>query len=135
MAKVLIGGFVAGLVMNAIDFVVNVPWLGEQWLAAIQARGVDPKNVPLGGAGWVYVDFIGGIFIVWFYAAIRPRFGAGPKTAVIAGLAVWFICHIIFSSYWFMGMLDGGLVFASSMGAIVAAVAAAFAGCAMYKEA
>lgn len=22
-----------------------------------------------------------GIFIVWLYAAIRPRYGAGPKTA------------------------------------------------------
>ncbi|HSE60477.1 MAG TPA: hypothetical protein VLA99_17380 [Nitrospiraceae bacterium] len=26
---------------------------------------------------------------LWLYAAIRPRFGAGPKTALYAGLGVW----------------------------------------------
>jgi hypothetical protein len=28
---------------------------------------------------------------VALYAAIRPRFGAGAKTAVLAALAVWFL--------------------------------------------
>ena len=32
-----------------------------------------------------------GILMTWWYAAIRPRFGAGPKTAAIAGFAVWLI--------------------------------------------
>jgi len=29
--------------------------------------------------------------MTWWYAAIRPRFGPGPTTAAIAGLAVWLI--------------------------------------------
>jgi hypothetical protein len=29
--------------------------------------------------------------MTWWYAAIRPRFGAGPKIAAIAGLAVCLI--------------------------------------------
>src|SRR5207249_3963498 len=33
--------------------------------------------------------FLVGIFAVWLYAAIRPRYGAGPKTALCAGAAVW----------------------------------------------
>ena len=36
-----------------------------------------------------------GIFAVWLYAAIRPRYGAGPKTAACAGSAVWFVHHIM----------------------------------------
>jgi hypothetical protein len=28
--------------------------------------------------------FLTGIFAVWLYAAIRPRYGAGPKTAITA---------------------------------------------------
>ena len=27
--------------------------------------------------------------MTWWYAAMRPLFGPGPKTAAIAGLAVW----------------------------------------------
>lgn len=41
-------------------------------------------------AVFVLWGFGAGIFAVWFYAAIRPRYGAGPKTALCAGLAVWF---------------------------------------------
>jgi hypothetical protein len=35
--------------------------------------------------------FVQGITTLWLYAAIRPRFGPGPKTAAIAGFAVWFL--------------------------------------------
>jgi hypothetical protein len=31
--------------------------------------------------------FIAAILIIWLYAAIRPRYGAGPKTAFLAGFA------------------------------------------------
>jgi hypothetical protein len=34
--------------------------------------------------------FLGTLMTFW-YAAIRPRFGPGPITAVIAGLAVWLV--------------------------------------------
>ena len=135
MGKVIIGGLVAGLVLNIIDFVINVPMLGDKWLAETQARGVDPNNVPLGGMGWVIVDFLGGIFIVWLYASIRPRFGQGPKTALIAGLATWAICHLMFAAFWFMGLYSAGLIFESSLGALVSSCVAALAGCSMYKEA
>lgn len=32
---------------------------------------------------------VGGIMSVWLYAAIRPRYGPGPKTAVIVGIAMF----------------------------------------------
>ena len=35
-----------------------------------------------------------GIVIVLGYAAIRPRFGAGAKTAIIAALFAWFGCYV-----------------------------------------
>ena len=46
-------------------------------------------------AASIVIDFLIGIFIIWLYAAIRPRYGAGPETAIITGLAVWFICLLI----------------------------------------
>ena len=30
-----------------------------------------------------------GLIAIWLYSAIRPRFGAGPLTAIITGIAVW----------------------------------------------
>jgi hypothetical protein len=134
MRRVITGGLVAGLILNIIDVFVNVSLLGEQWIAGSLARGTDPKSVPLGGAGWVIVDFIAGVFLVWLYAAIRPRYGPGPKTALVAGFAMWFIAHAILASFWFMGVFPPGLIAAASLGALVSSLVAAVAGCAIYKE-
>jgi len=41
------------------------------------------------------LDFVYGVGLLWVYAAIRPRFGAGVKTAVIAGAAVWFFVSLL----------------------------------------
>ncbi len=39
--------------------------------------------------------FLVGIFAIWLYAAIRPRYGAGPKTAACAGAAVWGLGYLL----------------------------------------
>src|ERR1700756_2720951 len=90
-SRVLVGGLVAGVVLNVVDYLVFGVWLMKDFAAAMQALG---KQGAMGGGmiGWfVFLDFIYGITMVWLYAAIRPRFGAGAKTGVIAGLAVWFL--------------------------------------------
>jgi len=38
-----------------------------------------------------------GIFAVWLYAPIRPRYGTGPKTALCAGAAVWGLGYLLAS--------------------------------------
>ena len=55
--------------------------------AAVRALGREVG----GGALLMFLawGFLVGIFAVWLYAAIRPRYGAGPKTALCAGAAVW----------------------------------------------
>jgi heme A synthase len=35
-----------------------------------------------------------GILAVWVYAAVRPRFGAGPKTALRTGLMLWLLVYV-----------------------------------------
>ena len=41
------------------------------------------------------MGFLSGIALVWLYAAIRPRYGAGPRTAVCAGAAIWFLSYAL----------------------------------------
>jgi hypothetical protein len=70
-------------------------WLRPDFAATMQALGKSPSAmdslVPL----FVVVDFVYGIGLVWLYAAIRPRYGAGVKTAVIAGVAVWVFISLL----------------------------------------
>jgi hypothetical protein len=82
------------------------------------------------------LGLVSGIVMVWLYAAMRPRYGAGPKTAVLAGLAVWVVGALV-PNVGFMsiaGLFPANLTLMTTAGGIVEAVAAALAGCALYKE-
>ena len=87
--RVLLGGFVAGVVMNIGEYLLNDKVLGAQMKTYFtQHNFPQPGGKAIGIA--VVMVFILGFVMVLGYAAIRPRFGPGPKTAIIAGLFAWF---------------------------------------------
>jgi hypothetical protein len=100
IGKLLVGGLIAGAVISVGDVllygvVVKAPMaVAMQRLPPMTSAWRDAE-VPW----FVFLDFIAGIFLVWLYAAIRPRFGAGFRTALIAGFAGWFfaglLCNLI----------------------------------------
>ncbi len=94
LQKVVVGGLVAGVVLNVFDFLVYGVWLKNDMNAAMAAlnKPAITSNMIL---WFVFLDFLYGIWLVWLYAAIRPRFGAGPKTAVTAGVAMWVLFGLL----------------------------------------
>jgi hypothetical protein len=135
--RVITGGLAAGLVMNVIDGLTNGLILGERWRIGTDALNPDliSKMGMSGTLGWVIVDFILGILTVWVYAAIRPRFGAGPRTALTAALVIWLAVHAAYASYAFMGLYPWSLIVASSIGGLIAALAGGYVGAMLYREA
>ena len=132
--RVILGGLLTGLIINIGEFVLNEPILGEQWASAMAAL----NQPPVGGgaiAAFVVGGFLLGIATIWLYASIRPRFGPGPKTAVCAGLFVWFFVYL----YTNIGMMGTGLF---PMNLLITAVIwglleipiATMAGAWLYKE-
>ena len=83
LARVLVGGFIAGLIINASEFVLNVMVIEEQMNAAMAALN-QPPIAPSMIIWFVLFSFGFGFILVWTYAAIRPRFGAGLTTAICA---------------------------------------------------
>jgi hypothetical protein len=102
-SRVVLGGIVAGVVWGTLYAPVHP-------LVEVHdsiGRPVLPIT-PFTGATLVMRvlvvvnGFVQGITTVCLYAAIRPRFGPGPKTAVIAGCAVWFLVswvHITWAAF------------------------------------
>ena len=88
--RVLLGGLAAGLILNIGEYLLNDKVLATQMAEMFRRCGF-----PKPGTNFiviaVVITFVLGIVIVWGYAAIRPRFGPGPKTAIIAGLFAWFL--------------------------------------------
>jgi len=87
--RVLLGGFVAGLLMNVGEWLLNDKVLGSQMKEYFSQHNF-PMPAGKAIAIAVVMVFVTGVVMILGYAAIRPRFGAGPKTAIIAGLFAWF---------------------------------------------
>jgi hypothetical protein len=132
--RVILGGIVAGIVINVLEYLVHEVLLKARHVEEMKALG---KTMPEGGstiAVWIVYGFAWAIAAVWLYAAIRPRFGPGAKTALCAGLAVWFFDSLLPGiAMWNMTLmpLSPGQNFAE----LVVQVLAVIAGAAVYKEA
>ena len=101
--RVWLGGLAAGLLSNVLGigsahflFAADVQTLMQR-LSVTFGPGVAVLHLTM--------RFALGVGVVWLYAAIRPRFGAGPRTAMLAGLAMW-LATFVFS---FAGIAPYGL--------------------------
>lgn len=111
-AKVATAGLAAGLVMGIIDVLMMKFVTGSQMttdMNAFKAGLGDEMNVPYAWVSTIVMDLIMGVLLVWLYAAIRPRFGAGPRTAVYAGLFMWIVGTFFTVGFAMMGMMSWGL--------------------------
>ncbi|MEQ8331402.1 MAG: hypothetical protein RH859_13165 [Longimicrobiales bacterium] len=97
VGRVVLGGLLAGLIINTGETVLNAFFLGAHYAEPMMAHGVaeSPHSVAI----FAVYGFLLGIVLIWLYAAMRPRFGPGPRTAAMAGLAVWFIYSGSFADF------------------------------------
>jgi len=76
--RLILGGLLAGLIIDASEVLVNGVIFQADWASVMEGLHKSPTLSPKQM-----------IVMMWLYASIRPRYGAGPKTAVIAGCAMW----------------------------------------------
>jgi hypothetical protein len=134
VGRVVLGGLLAGLVINVSETVLNLVVVAQQMEEVLRARNLPPAG---GGmiAGFVLNAFVLGIATVWLYAAIRPKFGAGPRTAAIAGAAVWFFTYFYGAvTYILMGFLPAKVTTVATLWGLPEIIVAAIAGAWIYTE-
>lgn len=133
-ARVIMGGLLAGLVINIGEFILNAVLLEEQMTEALRKLNLEPA----GGQAimwFVLMGFAVGIVTVWLYAAVRPRFGAGARTAVITGLVIWLLFYVGPSlGYGIMGFFPSGLLWIGVIWGLFEIPIAAVIGAWPYKE-
>jgi MFS family permease len=131
--RVILGGLVAGLVMNLGEFILNGVLLAktvEESLGKISLPPPDGTFI----AKAVALTFVAGIVAVLIYAAMRPRLNS--KAAITAGLVVWFLIFV------YSGLLNNAMgIFPMNITLIgvawglVETIIAVYAGAWFYKEA
>ena len=102
-SRALLGGLLAaavwGILYAPVHPLVEVhSSLGRPVLPLTPFRGASSVLLVM----VVMTGFVQGIATVCLYAAIRPRFGAGARTAVMAGSSVWFLTgwmHLVWALF------------------------------------
>ena len=132
--RVLMGGLLAGLAMN----------VGHGLAEGLGMRGEMERTLgrlalpPLTGSAMVAMAasaFVIGVIAVWLYAALRPRYGAGPGTAARAGFAVWLLgCLLPHVSLLACGVLQPRLFTMSVVSDLIVVPLATLLGGWLYRE-
>ncbi|MCH8825169.1 MAG: hypothetical protein IH984_16870 [Planctomycetes bacterium] len=135
VGRVVGGGLLAGLIINISEYVLNDPILGEKWEAASAAmNSPTPDTATL--AFYSICGFVLGLVAVWLYATMRPRLGAGPKSAIIAGLIVWLLYYgLVYLGLGIHGIFAWDIAGVVLGWSLVEMMIASVVGCAIYKEA
>ncbi len=131
--RILLGGLVAGVIITASEFLLNGVVLASQMQADLARHNLVMARWAM--AAYVVMALLYGFALAWLYAAIRPRFGAGFGTGLIAAAIVWTLAYLLPSvSLLSMGASEGSsYVIALVWGAAELVIGAAVAGY-LYKE-
>jgi hypothetical protein len=131
-ARVLPCGLLAGLVWTILSSLVTA-FTGRAFSSALpDNRLVEPR------ASFVALLFAlnltEGIWSIWLYAAIRPRYGTGPRTAAIAGCAWWIVSTLIDLTWGSFGLVPMAALTGPILASLPAIVLATLAGAWRYSE-
>ena len=137
--KVVAGGLAAGVVLNVIDYLVNAVILADAMKTDANnfQPGLGDSMAQMAGgtiAGHVLMDFVVGCLLVWTYAAMRPRFGPGAKTAIYVALLFFCFGMILSSGYMEIGMMAPKTWWTYALIWLVNLVLASWVGGRLYTE-
>ena len=136
--RVLISGMTAAVVFIVTEFFVEglagILWGINETSLVLE---LFPQSLP-GGLCFHFLNLLNllmvCILLIWLYAALRPRFDAGPKTALICAFFFWltelfFIMNLVNMNIfpWKLGLIS--LIFNA-----IELPVAALAGASIYQE-
>jgi hypothetical protein len=129
--RLILCGLVAGVVWHLVS-VVFLSLFAPSFVASVQRSAPHP---PLGGEFFFAVDMAMGIWAVWLYSAIAPRYGARPISAAIAGIAWWALKTLQSAKWAGLGFVElGPSLIPLGAGTLVASLLATAVGAWLYRK-
>jgi hypothetical protein len=135
-ARLIIGIVVAAIIMFVTDGFFHEKIAKADWSAVY--AGLSAKEPAAHGMSLAYfaVFEIGRAFIALFlYALMRTHFGAGPKTAVLAGIVGWIGFSLTGPAQFIpLGFFSNALWLKVGAFHLVTSIVATVVGAALYKD-
>jgi hypothetical protein len=110
--RLLLATLVSGIVMNALDGLVNGVLFLDEFRANAARLGLDPAAAqsPLGLVTWVTMDFVFAFVLAWTYGVLRRSDMGGVTTALKAAAVLYVPTTGVILGFGVLGMLTGSLL-------------------------
>jgi len=136
-AAVLKGGLLAAVSFIVVEFLLE----GAVGLLGLNEADLFREAYPdivVGGAVYHVSNVVHLLLLfflaIWIYAAIRPRFGPGPKSALITSFVMWLMYLLFAMSFVKHGIFPLNLALVSLAFNLVEIPAAILIGARIYQE-
>ena len=135
--RLIVGILIAAIIMFVTDGFVHEALLKSDWKAVYEGlRAAEPEPHGISMVYFAIFELGRAFTSMLFYATMRTHFGAGPKTAVLAGIAGWIAFSLTGPAQFIpLGFFSNALWLKVGAFHLVTSILATVAGAALYKDA
>ena len=130
--RVFVCGVVTGVIWTVLS-AISTWYVGADFNSAVPGNKIFAPSAGL-AAFLLTLNLAGGIWAMWLYAAIRPRYGAGPKTAALAGVSWWVVTTLADATWGSFRLVPVKALLPLSAVALPELIVAVLVGAWLYKE-
>ena len=134
--RLLVGTLIAAVIMFLSDGFLHERVFGTDWAAVYANLGIAEPRHESAGIVYFVVFELGRAFTAMFlYALMRSFFGAGPKTAVLAGVVGWLAFSVTGPAQFIpLGFYSQALWVKVAAAQLITSMVATVAGAAVYRD-
>jgi len=134
VGRCIAGGVAAGVLIWVIEGATSMLYMDD-----MQARLTElGLSMEMSAGTWaltILVSLLVGSFVTFLYTVARPRFGPGPKTAVIVAVATWLGSYVVsLIGYHMVGLYSAGMLTMWGAVGLVELILATMLGGWIYRE-
>ena len=136
-SRLILGGLIAAIIMFLTDGFMHEQLLKADWHAVYAGlSAVEPQHQSSSMLYFGLFELGRGLISLLLYVTMRNHFGAGPKTAVIAGIAGWIAFSLTGPAQFIpLGFFSTSLWMKVAALQLITSILATIAGAAIYKDA
>jgi hypothetical protein len=134
--RLILGGLVAAIMMFFADGFIHERLVSADWRAVYDGlRAAEPDAHGSSMLYFALYELGRGFIAMLLYATMRTHFGAGPKTAVLAGIASWIAFSLTGPAQFIpLGFFSNALWMKVGALHLVTSIVSTIVGAAMYKD-
>ena len=135
--RLILGSLIAAIIMFVTDGFIHGTIAQADWKAVYSGLGAsEPAQHGMSMVYFALFELGRGFTAIMFYVLMRAYFGAGPKTAVLAGIVGWIAFSLTGPVQFIpLGFFSNALWLKVGAIHLVTSIVATIAGAALYKDA